>query len=391
MDLTLVLNLLILLVLAKLSGEALAKKGYPSVVGEIFTGILLGPSVLRLINPNNHLELFADLGFLLILLYAGLSLETERFFQATRKGLIISVGDVGIPMILGYSIGRFFNYPDISSISLGIALSISSVGFGTRVLIDLKRLKTLVGMAIVSVAVIDDITGVLLLGTTLSIASTGGIVMLNQLFLRILAAALFLTLIIAVGFKMKIPDRLKKMTERSNTMGIKLFYVFAVLFTTMSLAYLTGLEAIVGAFFAGLMLNRAFKDDKETHETIKSMTFGLFAPVAFGFMGLNTLLPTLIINIPLFLCIMAAGFVGKILGGGLGAKITGFSWRESLVVGIGLTGRAGIELVVLEVLRRAGLITLEVYSSLIILTAMACVGMPLMLKFACTHVLRKVD
>lgn len=100
------------------------------------------------------------------------------------------------------------------------------------------------------------------------------------------------------------------------------------------------------------------------------------------------MLSTLATNLPLLVSIIVAGIGGEILGGCLGSKCAGLNWRESLVVGIGLTGRAGIELAIIEVMRLAGLITLEVHASFVILTAVSCLLMPFLLKLACACVWR---
>ncbi len=385
MDFTIFLNLLLILAIAKIVGEILAKFGYPSVVGEIATGIVLGPSIFALISPHEPLGLFADMGFLLVLLYAGLSLDVKRLFEATKRGLIVSVFNIAVTMVLGYAIGKLFNYSDISAVSIGIALTISSVGMGTRVLIDLDRLNTPAGMTLVSVAVIDDISEVLMLGMVLGMASNAGVIATYQLAVQIIKVVLFFLFIFIAGFYLKVFDRLKRYTDKTQSMGTKLSYVFLITFATMGLAYAAGLHIIIGAFFAGLMLNKAFRDDKEIHKSIILMTFGLFAPVAYAWVGLNTMLSSLSTNIPLLVSIIVGGIGGEILGGFLGARFAGLCSSDSLIIGIGLTGRAGIELAVLEVMRLAGLITLEVYSSFVILTAIACLLMPFLLKLACMY------
>lgn len=371
-----------------MGGEILAKFGYPSVVGEIVAGIVLGPSVLGLITPIESLGTFSDLGFLLVLLYAGLSLDITQLFEATKRGLVVSIFNVAATMIVGYAIGKFFGYSDLTSVSIGIALTISSVGMGTRVLMDLNRLQTQAGMTLVSVAVIDDVSEVIMLGAVLGIASAGAASVSNQLVIQIVKVALFFLVVFVVGFYFKVPERLNRFVERSRTMGTKLSYIFVVLFATMALAYLTGIHVIIGAFFSGLMLSRAFEKDREIHGTIMFITFGLFAPLAYSWVGLNTLLTALITNLPLLVAILISGVGAEIIGGCLGSKCAGLNWGESLIVGIGLTGRAGIELAVLEVMRLAGLIGLEIYSSFVVLTAMACILMPFMLKFACSCVWR---
>ena len=375
--------MLIILVVAKFFGELLARSGYPSVMGEILAGMLVGPAVFAVIRPQEALGLFSDFGFLLVLLYAGLSLDTTRLFEATRRGIIVSVLNVVVTMILGYMIGKFFSYSDITSVSIGIALTISSVGMGTRVLMDLKRINTPAGMTLVSAAVIDDISEAVMLGIVLGIGSSGGVQAAEQGLFQILKVVLFLLLVFVVGFYFKIPERLKKFTEKARTAGTKLSYVFVIMFATMGLAYVAGLHIIIGAFFAGLILNRAFREEMEVHKTVMMVTFGLFAPIAYAWVGLNTSILVLATNIPLLACIVIGGVGGEILGGFLGSRLAGLKCSDALIVGIGLTGRAGIELAVIEVMRLAGLITLEIYSSFVVLTAVACVLMPFMLKLAC--------
>ncbi len=388
MDPTLFLNLLIIIVLAKVGGEILAKLGYPSVVGEIVTGIVLGPSILNLITPNESLGTFSDLGFLLVLLYAGLSLDINQLFEASKRGLVVSIFNVAATMIVGYAVGKMFGYSDLTSVSIGIALSISSVGMGTRVLMDLNKLQTAAGMTLVSVAVIDDVSEIIMLGAVLGISSAGIASASNQIAIQIFKTALFFLVVYVVGFYFKVPERLKKFVENSRTLGTKLSYIFAVLFSTMALAHLTGIHVIIGAFFSGLMLSKSFSEDREMHRTIMFITFGLFAPIAYSWVGLNTMLTALITNLPLLVAVLISGVGAEIIGGGLGSRCAGLNWGESLIVGIGLTGRAGIELAVLEVMRVTGLFNLEIYSSFVVLTAVSCLLMPFMLKFACSRVWR---
>ncbi len=379
------IDLFAILVAAKISGEILARLGYPSVVGEIATGIILGPSVFGLILPQGSIGQFSDLGFALVLLYAGLTLDTKELHKAAKRGLFISVVNVTITISLGYLIGKHFAYPDLTSIALGVALSISSVGMGTRVLMDLGRLNTPPGITLLSGAVIDDVSGVLILAMVLGIASSENVAIANQIIMKIAQIALFFAVIFVVGFYTKIPEIIERRVQRSRTTGTKLTYVFASLFATMGMAHLAGIHGIIGAFFSGLILNKVYREDREIQRIILLMTLGLFAPIAYAWVGLNTNLATLSTNLLLLSSILAAGLGGKILGGTMGSRCTGFRWNESFVVGIGLTGRAGIELAVIEVMRSAGIIGSEVYSSIVVLTALACILMPFMLKVACTY------
>lgn len=380
MNNTLFLYILLILVISKISGELITRIGYPSVVAEIATGIILGPSVLAVIQPNASLQIFSELGFILVLVYAGLHLDVSKLLEVSRQGLVVTL--VGVPLTIasGYAVGRFFGYPDLTSISIGSAMAISSVGMSARVLVDLDQLQTPAGITLISVAVIDDIAGVAFLGALLSLSTNNGASSLSILTL-ILRVGLFFLFIYILGFILKTPEKMIKPVNKSKTMGTLLSYVFVVLFASMSLAELLGIHAIIGAFFAGLMLNRGFAGaETGIRESIMIFTFGLFAPLAYSWVGLNTTLGVLVANIPLLVVILFTGFASRIVGGVIGGKLVGLEWGDSLIVGVGLTGRAGIELAILEVLRSANLINSEIYTSFVILTATACIIMPFMLK-----------
>lgn len=386
MDNSLFLNILIILVLAKLGGEFIARFGYPSVVAEIAAGIILGPSILGIIYPAESLGILSELGFILVLLYAGLHLDVSQLFEASRHGVLVALLSVPATIASGYAVGRLFGYTNLTSLSIGSAMAISSVGMGARVLVDLDRLKTPAGMTLISAAVADDVLGVAALGMLVSITKVG--YTSSHILNLALGVGAFFILFFVVGFVMKVPEKLVETVNKSRTMGTKISYVFMVLFATMSLAEFLGVHAIIGAFFAGLMLNRGFLEDLEIHKSIMIFTFGLFAPLAYSWVGLNTVLMALVTNLSLLGVILFTGFASRIISGFLASRMSGLEWKDGLVVGVGLTGRAGIELAVLEVLRSTGLIGLEIYSSFVILTAVASIAMPLMLKYLCSWIWR---
>jgi Kef-type K+ transport system membrane component KefB len=386
MDNSLFLNILIILVLAKLGGEFIVRFGYPSVVAEIATGIILGPSILGIIYPTESLGILSELGFILVLLYAGLHLDVSQLFEASRYGVLVALVSVPATIASGYAVGRLFGYSNLTSLSIGSAMAISSVGMGARVLVDLDRLRTPAGMTLISSAVADDVLGVAALGMLVSITKVG--YTSSHIINLALGVGVFFIIFFVVGFVMKLPEKLVETVNKSRTMGTKISYVFIVLFAIMSLAEFLGVHVIIGAFFAGLMLNRGFLEDLEIHKSIMIFTFGLFAPLAYSWVGLNTVLMTLVTNLSLLVVILFVGFASRIISGFFASRLSGLDWKDSLIVGVGLTGRAGIELAVIEVLRSTGLIGLEIYSSFVILTAVACIAMPLMLKYLCSWIWR---
>jgi len=217
----------------------------------------------------------------------------------------------------------------------------------------------------------------------LALAKGGSTAAANSLTLQAFKVIIFFLLVYIVGFYARIPERFGKFVGKASSQGSRLSYLFTIMLSMMGIAQVAGLHMIIGAFFGGLMVNRAFKEDRETLRTTTLITLGFFAPFAYAWVGLNTIASTLISNLPLLGSILVAGVGAEILGGFLGSRCAGLRWEECLVVGVGLTGRAGIELAVIEVMREAGLITSEIFASFVILTALACLLMPFMLRFAC--------
>ena len=147
------LQILLILIAAKGMGECMEQIGYPSMIGEIIAGILLGPALLNWVELNSTLEVFADIGIILLLFVSAAQLPLESFIKEREVSFFSAVAGVIVPFLIGLGIGSLFSLSLFETIFISITLSITSIGISVRSLVDLRQLNSDVGTTIVSAAV----------------------------------------------------------------------------------------------------------------------------------------------------------------------------------------------------------------------------------------------
>ncbi|WP_062396459.1 cation:proton antiporter [Methanogenium cariaci] len=194
-----ILQILLLLIGAKLFGELVERLGYPALIGEIAAGILLGPSLLGWVTTNETLEVFADIGIIVLLFVSGAEMNLKSFLERRNVAVTTAVAGVLVPFGSGILLGYLLNFSQAEALFLAIALSITSIGVSVRMLVDYKQLNTVIGTAIVSAAVLDDIIGIFLLGILSAVAMQGTTLAGDSLSAGILIAIGFLVLFVLIA------------------------------------------------------------------------------------------------------------------------------------------------------------------------------------------------
>jgi Kef-type K+ transport system membrane component KefB len=370
------LEILVILVVAKLFGELLEQGGYPAMIGEIGAGILLGPSVLNLITPSPTLDLFADIGIVALLFISGIEMNLRSFIESRDVAVVTASTGVAVPFLFGFLFGQLFGMTNIESLFIAITLSITSIGVSVRTLIDLKILNTGVGATIVSAAVLDDIVGILLLALLSSIAATGSAATETLLY-TVLASIIFLVVIATAGRRAMVWvfDRARR-TETHE-----MVYSVAIVIALLSgyLAHAAGLHYSIGAFIAGLILGGQIREDHMLFDSLMDFGFGFFITIFFASVGLLFDFSLETFTSPLILPILILAFAGKIAGGFFGS-IHFLDRAEALMVGIGLSPRGEITLVVAKVALAGGIIASGLYSSVMIMVIATIILTPLLMK-----------
>lgn len=397
--------LLILLVATRTFGEIAERLGQPSLVGELVAGITLGATVAEypgsfpgLVNiaDNDVFTTVTDLGMFFLMLFAGVEMQPHKVLQHSAGSILVALGGMLVPFGLGVWLGWMF-LPETElriaqCLFIGTALAITAVPATVRILMDLGQLDTAVGQTIVSAAVFDDILSLLLLAWLTGLIAAGeppGLiefaVLFGKMVLFFLTAGFIGLYIFPLGGRLM--HHLKAQELEMSAMLVGAF-AFAVL------AEMLGLHFIVGAFLAGLFFGQRTIDAESydrVRDSISAMTFGFLAPIFFASIGLNLNLGALA-GAPLFVgLLILVAFFGKVVGAGGAARAYGFSDLDSMVIGVGMSPRGAVELVIAGIALKAGLfdpkvsdspVVQNLFSAVVIMAVVTTVVSPIILQRA---------
>jgi Kef-type K+ transport system membrane component KefB len=360
--LQLAFTLAILLVTAKLAGYLSIRLGQPSVLGELLVGILLGPSLLNLLGlpiftDSAALEHFivevGEIGVLLLMFLAGLELHLDELRGNTKVAGLAGIMGVIVPLGLGWAVGLLFGMSQSQAIFLGLVLGATSVSISAQTLMEMKALKSRVGLGLLGAAVFDDVLVIFLL--SLFFAFTSGASGVAEIFIVLGRMILFFGL--AFGFGLWLLPRIVRIVRNLPISQNVLTLAFVTMLGYGLAAELVGqMAAITGAFIAGLMFART--PEKEIIDPrISALAYGFFVPIFFVSIGLKTHIDLHIETLGLTATVIVIAVIGKWFGAALGAKWAGFNWRESIQLGMGMVSRGEVGLIVASAGMRSGLVS----------------------------------
>ena len=264
----------------KLFGELAERIGQPAVLGELFVGILLGPSLLGLVPLTAGILLVAQIGVLLLLFEVGLETDLDELARVGGAAMAVAVVGMVLPFVGGYLVTRAAGFPTLTAIFVGAALTATSIGITSRVLSELKMLASREGQIILGAAVADDILGLVVLAVVSQIAATGSVAVGDALKAAGLSFA-FLLVAIVVG--MPLGRVLVRFVDNAQVRGILVAVAVALALLAALGAEKAGSAAIVGAFAAGLVLARTNRG-RDIDAAIRPVV-DVFAPVFFVSIG----------------------------------------------------------------------------------------------------------
>lgn len=364
------LLLTLILVAAKSAGYLSTLIGQPSVLGELIIGLILGPSLVDVL----HFPFFADhllgemihhlaeIGVLLLMFVAGLELHLSELAQNSKVSAYAGIFGVVIPIGLGYGVGLAFGFEPTQAFFLGLTLGATSVSISAQTLIELKVLRSRVGLGLLGAAVFDDIMVILLLSGFLALyQGEGGAVAILLIFVRML---IFLGLSVAFGIWV-LPGLLRRVSRLPISQGVLTLAVVVMLTYGIAAELLGSMAAITGTFLAGLMFARS--PEKERLERgISALSYGFFVPIFFVNIGLAVNIRQLEASVIwLFVGITVAAILGKWIGAGLGARLAKFSWQESSQLGAGMISRGEVGLILASVGMSEALVSEVEFSAIV--------------------------
>jgi Kef-type K+ transport system membrane component KefB len=384
--------LAVFLIAAKLGGLFAARIKQPAVFGELLFGILIGPSVAGWISQQLGLPLLidlnapafgdfmspiADIGIILLLFLAGLSIDVDQLKAAGRASAVVATTGVIAAFTLGFGVAFLCGWTSMQAAFVGAVLAATSVGITVRTLMDINRLHTRVGMTILGAAVIDDVMGIMILSVLAGIAH--GSVSLPELAKDLILIAIFFIAAIYIG--LKLAPRAITYIDKLPVQEMALSIALALAFIMGALAEEVRLAAITGAFVAGIILSKATIAGS-LRDKISTIGYGLFIPLFFVGMGVQTNIGALASVGLLALALVIVAMFDKIVGCGVGALLSGFSRKDSLRVGAGMMPRAEVALVVASIGIKAGIVTSELFSITVMIVLVTSLVTPLLVKLA---------
>jgi len=389
--LSFLLALAVIIAAAKTGGYISVRLKQPSVLGELLVGIILGPTVLNMmqfdvLNGGGHGELvsetihfMSELGVILLMFVAGLELHIGELMKSGRVSALAGSFGVFIPLGMGWGIATLFGAEMNEALFIGLALAATSVSISAQTLLELGVLRTRVGLAMLGSAVFDDILVLLLLSTIFIVAGgTGGI---GAIALTMGKMVLFLIVAALIG-QFVFPRAIRLADQLLNRFGLLATALVFMLLFAWAAEYLGGLASITGAFMAGLFMSQLPAKGR-IEEGVLALAYGFFVPIFFINIGLGVNLTEISGNgwwLALTLTVVAV--ISKIFGAGLGAKLSHFSNLESLQLGIGMVSRGEVGLIVASFALANGLISNDLFSIVVFMVIVATLLTPPMLRAA---------
>jgi Kef-type K+ transport system membrane component KefB len=383
------LQIAAIILTARIFAEIAAYLGAPPIVGELCAGIVLGPSLLGVIEPNEVVNLLAEIGIILLLFEVGLETDIGRLVSSGGKAATVAVAGFIFPFILGFGLSySVFSLPLLPALFVGGTLTATSIGITVRILADINRHRSREGQVVLGAAVLDDLLGIFLLAVLYQL-STAGTVDVWSIGRIVLYVSIFFFAAPVVA--KLIAPLIKHFHNRSDIPGMIPIVLVALVLVFASTAKLVGAPELLGGFVAGVALSRRFflpfgaalhMDPDFTQHVQNEMKpiIHLFTPIFFVMVGLSLDLRAVDWSSGFIwafsLSIAAVAILGK-LGG---------PWviRESvparIAIGMAMVPRGEVGLVFAELGRVGGIFTPEVYAGMILVILYTTLASPFWIK-----------
>lgn len=370
-------SLCLILILVTLAGHFSARLNLPVVMGELLVGIIFGPSLLNWVQSSNLIHIFSEIGVIILMFIAGLNSNLNLLKKFVKSSTIIAISGMIIPIITAFLTGIFFNFTNFESLFIGIIFSATSVSISAEVLKEMNSIDSKEGATILGAAIVDDLLSVFLLSfVSGSYGNTErSINSLSVIWLQI-AYLIFLFI-----FSFWIVPKLMRL---SNKLLVPVSETLMALIICLGLSYLAelvGLSSIIGAFFSGISISQT-RYKNIISKRMESIGYTTFIPAFFVNIGLKMTLTGIFKDWIFFVVLTLGSIISKLIGSGLGAKLSGFTWTSSLMIGSGMVSRGEMALIVAQIGRQTHLLSRDSYSNIVGAIIVTTLVAPLMLKFS---------
>ena len=400
-------QLVVLMAVGRLLGEAMQRAGQPSVMGQLLAGILLGPSVFGWLWPDLQQWIFpaskdqkamidaiSQWGILLLLLLTGMETDLNLVRRVGRAAISVSLTGIAVPFAFGATLGWFLPEsllpsPDkriLTVLFLGTALAISSIKIVAAIVREMNFMRRKLGQVIVASAIAEDTIGWVIIAVIFSLAEAGAINLAN-VAKSVIGTAAFLVASLTVG--RRIVFYCIRWANDNFEGEFPVITTILVIMGAMAMTtYFIGVHTVLGAFVAGVLIGESPILTKHIDEQLRGLIMAFFMPVFFGVAGLSTDL-TILKDPQLFalsLGLIAIASIGKFAGAFFGGEIGGLTRRESLALACGMNARGSTEIIVASIGLSMGALTQNLYTMIVVMAVTTTLIMPPMLRWSLSRV-----
>ncbi|MGE1130906.1 cation:proton antiporter [Bacillus wiedmannii] len=364
----------LILLSTKLAGDLSVRLGQPSVLGKLIVGIVIGPALLGWIENSELLTQLSNVGVILLMFMAGLETDLEELNANRNSSLAVALGGIILPFVGGYVSGLVMGMEQGNAVFLGLLLCATSVSISVQTLRDLGKMKTRESTTMLGAAVFDDILVVILLAFAMSFLGTDDV----NLAMVILKKVVFFASIILIGWK-GVPAIMRWLSPLRVSESI----VSAALIICFSFAYfgeLLGIAGIIGAFAAGIAISQT-NYKHEVEKKVEPIAYAMFVPVFFVSIGMNITFDGIGNQIWFILALTVIAVLTKLIGCGLGARMTGFDAKSSAIIGAGMVSRGEVALIIAGTGLSSGLLAQDYFTAIVIVVILTTMITPPMLKY----------
>jgi Na+:H+ antiporter len=392
---TFLIQLVLILFSARVVGEIAAYFNAPSVIGELLAGILIGPSVLGLIEISPPIQLLAQIGIILLLFEVGIETDIGRLTASGMQAFVVAIGGVILPFVLGFCLSYYlFHFSLLASLFIGSTLTATSIGITLRVLRDLKKQNSHEAQIIIGAAVLDDIIGIILLAMLYEFSMSGTVDLLNAG--KVLLFIILFFLISPLAAK-SVSLTIKKWDEKSDIPGLLPTTIVSLILLFAWIAHQLGAPELLGGFAAGLALSRQFlfpfaaflhQDPEFSHRVEQQMKpiVHLFTPIFFVAIGLSLNLKSVDWSSSFIWMLtgllLISAVIGKLASGFLLKKET---ISSKLIVGTAMIPRGEVGLIFANIGLTAAVFKDDIYASIILVIALTTLLAPFALRYIYTQ------
>jgi Kef-type K+ transport system membrane component KefB len=384
------LTLLIILLTARVFAELATRLKSPAVIGELFAGVVLGPSLLGWIEPTEAIRLMAGIGIILLLFEVGLGTDVKRLVRTGLESIVVALAGFILPLLLGFGLAYWlFDLSLLVSLFIGGTLTATSIGITVRVLGDLKRQHSKVGQIVLGAAVLDDVMGVVLLALLYEFSIGGGVSLVNTGKVLLFVAAFF---VLAPAAAKLMSVVIKRFDASSEIPGLIPTTIVSLVLFFAWLAHTIGAPELLGGFAAGLALSRRFflplgaalHADEVFADRIEMQMkpiVQLFTPIFFVMVGLSLNLREIDWG-SAFIWLFSLSLLGAAVAGKLfGVLLLKESWPTRWMIGTAMIPRGEVGLIFAELGRESGIFSNEIYAGMVIVIALTTLLPPFVMKW----------